>query len=367
MESYGDPNDFPDVPPICQTLYTRLKAIASDNQVIIANQGEYMTGDNLPDASRPGTLRWTVVTWGETYRINCPYCNDDRHRLWVNYMFGQLDPADMTKAADFYGICFNEDCLQEPGNRQLLFNEIFGVSNAANRRHQAPSLTPQNAAKSSAKLIPRDFPGPAISLRNVPIESPMMQYFLGERRFYEQTIDDYGLVTCTTTHDRRHALAAGRIIAPVIQHGVQYGWQGRYVGKPPNKHVPKYFTCPDMPKRFLLYNHDQAVDKPFVVVFEGITDVWRLGDWSVSVLGKTLSPQQRLLLQTSWPGKPIIICFDSDAWDNSMQAIQLLINGVNPVIRVRMPEGWDPADFDRDPLRQLIVTEAREAGLHISF
>ncbi len=60
-------------------------------------------------------------------------------------------------------------------------------------------------------------------------------------------------------------------------HGIRVGWQARYVGEPRYRDMPKYYTCPGMPKSQLLYNFDSTMTKPFVVLVEGITDVWRIG------------------------------------------------------------------------------------------
>src|SRR4051812_3666648 len=34
-----------------------------------------------------------LVTKGEFYRLNCPYCGDQRQRLYVNYQFMCPDPT----------------------------------------------------------------------------------------------------------------------------------------------------------------------------------------------------------------------------------------------------------------------------------
>jgi hypothetical protein len=174
---------------------------------------------------------------------------------------------------------------------------------------------------------------------------------------------NYKLHYCTQAEPRFEP-ALHRIMAPFFQHGMMVGWQGRYVGEPPHKGVIKYYTTPHIPKRSILYNHDRAKDHPFVAVFEGITDVWRFGDPGVALLGKSMAYGQRLLLQQSWPGKPIIICLDPEAREEAAGMLhELHRSNCNPVVDVHLAEGWDPADYESGALWNIIRSRASEMGI----
>jgi len=345
---------------LCPALYQRLYAVASDNQVLVANEGEHMMG--MLGLDHQGRKRWVVASWGESYRINCRFCNDTRHRLWINYRFGQPDPVT-GQLGTFFGICFNEDCLRDPENRAQLVDEIYDVHNRKDVTLFAVNV--QGNVVRVERLGERRLPGPCRRLTDMSADEPAIQYLTGERRFGFETAEQFDLQYCTSSTD--YPAAVGRIIAPIYHRGKQVGWQGRYVGDPPSKRTPKYYTCPSFPKKLTLYNLDRARGKPFVAIFEGITDVWRLPNYSVAMLGKTLSMEQMVLLQGAFPNnEPIIICVDGDAYDNCAMKIREMINrGTNPIICARLPDGYDPADFDTNVLLATLLGQAADAGVHI--
>jgi hypothetical protein len=263
----------------------------------------------------------------------------------------------------FYGICFNEGCLEIPENRAQLVDDIYGVHN---RREYTPfEINTEGNVSSSQRLCERAWPGHMRPLTEMKVEEPAIQYLTGDRHFGFETAEDFWLHYCVSSTE--YPAAGGRIIAPIMQHGKMVGWQGRYIGTPPNKYTPKYYTCPNMAKRLILYNIDRVAGKPFVVIFEGITDVWRLPDYGVALLGKTMSLEQIGLLQNTFhEGEPIILCLDPETYDNCAMKIHELISvGRNPVVRVRLPADRDPAALDSDVLLQTIFAAAIEANVTI--
>jgi hypothetical protein len=350
--------DFPSRTLLCPSLFQRLRKLCERRGgVRVANEGEHMTGNALIDAA--GKSRWVVSTWGESYRINCPFCRDSRYRLWINYRFGQPDPVNLRQLGTFYGICFNEDCLRFSENRATLVDEIYGVHN----RNDCFALNVEGDVGHTRRLIERPWPGDMVPMTQMQAVAPAVDYIVNERRFGFPTIEEFNLHYCS--HSDQYPAAGGRIIAPIVQHGVMVGWQGRYIGKPPNKYTPKYYTMPGLAKRLILYNIDRVAGRPFVVVFEGITDVWRLPDYGVALLGKTMSMEQMGLLHTTFhDDQPIVLCLDPETFDNcAMRIREMIVAGRNPVIVVRLPDGYDPADFETNVLLQTIVAQASEAGI----
>ena len=100
-----------------------------------------------------------------------------------------------------------------------------------------------------------------------------------------------------------------RLVIPVHMFGRLVGWQARHLGEPPDG-VPRYWTMPGMKKSQVLYNYDTARGSDFVVVTEGPTKVWSVGDMAVAALGDTLSSFQVQLL-TTW--KTVVIYLDGKA------------------------------------------------------
>jgi hypothetical protein len=87
----------------------------------------------------------------------------------------------------------------------------------------------------------------------------------------------------------------------------------------------------------------------------------------VALLGKTISVEQQNLLRASFSdGQPIILCLDPETWDNSALKIHEMIrNGANPVVRVRLPDGFDPASLGADTLLNTIVTQSQAVGIRL--
>jgi hypothetical protein len=357
-DHYDPGYEMPEVPPLCLELYNRLQARIPGG-VRIANQGEEMTGNVVQDSGR---RYWSVATWGETYRVNCPFCKESRHRLWISHRFGQPDPADATKLGMFYGICFNMDCLREPGNRKALYDDIFGIRNR-NILRNPPAIS--QGERYDGKLKAVHWPGHVTPLWRMDPGHVAWRYLAGDRGFDHNTAITYNLHYCTQG-DHRFGMMTDRIVAPFIQFNQMVGWQGRFVGEPPHKGIPKYYTMPGMPKRQILYNHDRSVDHPFVVVFEGITDVWRFGDPSVAICGKTMSTGQRLLLQQSWPGKPIILCLDPEAREESAGILhELNKSDLNPLVNIQLDMGWDPAKYTTETLWNIVYSQANAIGVQL--
>lgn len=359
LECYDPGYVMPEAPPLCKELYLRLQA--RFGTVKVASQGEEMTGSIVSDPTN-GRRYWSVATWGETYRVNCKFCNDTRYRLWISHRFGQPNPADPRRPSKFYGICFNEDCLQQPGNREELFDLVWGVRNR-NITHEPPVITP--GLKHTEPLREVAWPGAMTPLWRLDDRHPAWVYMAGDRGFDRNTAVTYNLHFCTEA-SAAYPLATNRIVAPFTQFGMMVGWQGRYTKDPPPRGVPKYYTMPGMAKRCILYNHDRSKDHPFVVVFEGITDVWRFGDPSVAICGKTMSTGQRLLLQRTWLNKPLVICLDPEARDESAGILhELNRSNANPVVNVTLQEGWDPALYETRALWDTIYSQARQIGVEL--
>lgn len=346
---------------LCPDLYSRLQKRFSGG-VEVANQGEAQQGRIVQEVRGQQFIdRWQIGSWGETYRINCPYCNDTRHRLWINHRYGQPDPASPNQRGSFYGICYNENCLADSGNRQHFYDEVFRLRN---RNEHAPRMDVMPGTRTDTRLVKREPPGHVELLTSVP-HLPGLDYMVGERRFDHATLDYYGVQLCLQVFKDEFRTAQGRITFPIYMHGEYVGWQTRFVGEPTNKRIPKYYTCPGMPTRHILYNYDRAKSQPFVVLFEGITDVMRFGDASTAIFGKKLKPDQALLIAGTWTeGQPIIVCFDAAAYEESQAAIELLGSLCsNPVIRVKLQDGWDPADYDRAALHYIIRSQVQERGI----
>jgi hypothetical protein len=115
--------------PLNPTLFSLLRDRFRSVQV--ANEGQEMVWTTVPSMTRPGKTQMFIISAGEYYRIACPYCSDQRHRLWVNHRYGTrgTDGRPMLWLAH----CYNENCLDSPARRQHLERMIFGFRNERDR------------------------------------------------------------------------------------------------------------------------------------------------------------------------------------------------------------------------------------------
>lgn len=346
--------------PLVPELYRRMQLYLGE--VAIANPGEEMAGawGYDPVRQRP---RFIVTHYGETYRANCPFCSDTRKRLWIPYGYAMQDPANPQYQQTFFGTCYNEACLENHDNRKQLADRLVGFINAEHRQ-----MIIRPGVQVATTVGPRNPPGVCMPISNLVDNHPARQY-LCERAFYAPTWQAFNLSVCTQVGQdylQYSRLLLGRIVIPLIFNGMYAGWQARAVGDVP-KGVPKYFTCPQMPRRLCLYNYDTARQHtPFVVVFEGPTDVWRLPWCSVALLGKAMTVRQRQLLQETWPGRPIVLVLDPDAEDEMRDQLQLLQQErTNPVCAVRLPANVDPAQIEERLLLQEIFRQAAQQGINL--
>ena len=124
-----------------------------------------------------------------------------------------------------------------------------------------------------------------------------------------------------------------------------------------------------MPRRLMLYNYDNAIKYPCVVVVEGAVDVWSVGKYAVALFGKKASSQQLQLLMEGWENGVIFVMLDGDAHEdviNLCEGIKTnLYSGI--VIPVHLQADKDPGNYNSDYIKQLLFECARAHGIEDVF
>jgi hypothetical protein len=347
--------------PLRPLLYHRLEHQFGD--VKIAYEGEAMRATVVRDAlTRSPQLQ--VSSAGEYYQICCPYCFDTRHRLWINHLWGFYDAR--TRSHNLWlATCFNENCLSVSGRARELWNQIFILGNLAN--YQGPDSL-HRGTTTAVPLTWADPPGKTVPLADCDAEHAARAYLAGRGYDSDLLSRVFGVSICLEADDR-YRPAANRIIIPIWFAQKFVGWQARYIGEPQDSRTPKYYTCPGMRKRQIIYNFDTARRYPFTVVTEGVTKVWRFGPEAVALLGKQASPTQIQLLQSTWgPSKQasgaVVILLDEDAAVESQALVAALNRRVRHVIEVRVP--GDPGDYKTSVLREIVFAAARQQGVELA-
>mgnify|MGYP000458651563 FL=1 len=86
-------------------LYARLKAKFGEVEIVRRNE-EYRP-NWVTDHITGKRTRGIGTVSGEAYRLSCPFCGDQKQRLYVNHKWMQWD-QDAFRTADDMIRCFNE-------------------------------------------------------------------------------------------------------------------------------------------------------------------------------------------------------------------------------------------------------------------
>jgi len=360
MSHDGDQASTPLTPGLYHLLDERFGSVQ------LANEGERMIA-RPGRKDRLGRRKMSIDHAGEYYRINCPFCNDTRRRLWINHCYGQEDIVS-NYPITWLAVCYNDDCLTESDNRERLFDLIFGFKN---RNARARLTRVVRKGEEPKRLFETTLPGLVVPLDQLGRRHSAVQYL--EERGYDvaHLAMTYGIGYCQEASSQFPA-AGGRIIIPIWMRGKLVGWQGRYVGDLKWKvaGVQKYYNLPGMAKKLMLYNVDRAekTKSRIVVLVEGVTSVWATGAETVALLGKTLSYQQQQLIEVSWGERDalVVVILDDEAQKQAVKVVDQLGECFGKrVVNVCLPKGKDPGDYDREVTWGFIEAAATAQGIDL--
>jgi len=339
--------------PLCPQLYANLQT--KFGKVATANEGMNLQARTMRTAYE---TKMEIVSPGEYYRVNCPFCGDRRQRLWINHRFAEFP---------YLAVCYNETrCLQgEAGkeNRQKLYSMVFDAATAV----VLPVKEGKNIeAVGTLGEVP--LPGEIAFFSELPSDHPAKMYLEGRGYNLNLLQSAYGVSFCQKTFDRHNYPLTNRIFIPIIMHGKLVGWQGRFVGDPDWKHssVQKYFNLRGMSKKHMLYNFDVAKNQPMVVLVEGVADVWKVGPEAVGILGADLTETQVGLVRKTWINKPVVVFLDIDNVKASRSIVSRLYPFFGSKVFTVIPDGGkDPGSMSEEECWDLINRELKSRGLAV--
>ncbi len=347
--------------PMNPTLFSILQA--QFGEVRTTNPGQPRIASRVPDPARPGRFTDRTSQRGEQYAVSCPFCYDDRFRLYISYMYGVLDPATGQRN---YGLwcCHNEKCHQVEANRLMLRSRLaVPISRRYAQHVELPATTP--ATEPPQEIV---LPEGLTPIASLPASHPAAIY-LTSRGFDLQYLQEtWDISFCDWCIACRPA-ATNRILIPVYRPAKLFsssdghtlvlgGWQARLV---PGYEAlggsdAKYLSAAGMQKSELLYGLHLAIasDGPVYVV-EGPSDAWRVGPGAIALFGKDLSQTQKLLLVHHFPGRHIIVMLDQDAHEEARKIQNDLRLARGPgggeVLLATLPPGRkDPGDCTPDEI-----------------
>ena len=311
---------------------------------------------------------------GEEYSVSCPFCSDTRGRLAINHVWGVFDQQTNTYNL-WLAQCYNENCLADYGIQKELYDQVYGFTQIGRKNLNKPT----QAAGKSKRLFAIKPPGPLWRVDDMKRRSPMHPAidYLEERLFDPLYLGRaFHVAFCS---DSSYPMAVNRLIAPIYMRGVMVGWQARWISDPGDRKIPKWWTSPGMPLGSSLYNYDAGILHQTKVLVEGPADVWGFGRQAMGVFGKTLGAAQKKLLLDGCKDEDTVVLLLDPSQDatakkkGSKHHQDVLLEQLNQtklkgrVVKVMLPEPYDPGELDREYMRDLIRTQADIQGVPVSF
>jgi hypothetical protein len=352
-------------------LFAKLQAVFGEDRV-------KLQAENVPIESwhekhiREGKVRVRLrkKKSGEEYFMCCPFCTDTRHRLSVNHMWGKVDPQNGTKNL-WLAQCFNNDCLADYETRLKFF-------------HRVKDAVPVNVAKKQQpkkrEKIKVGWPGAMWNVTDICNNGSkhVIVDYLSSKLLTPSTLgEQYNLAYCV---DSKFRYAGQRLVVPIYLDGKMVSYQCRSLDADRPKKVPKWWTCPDTTVADFLYNFDVAKEFSTIGIVEGPPDVWGLGKQSVGVFKNKLSDDQMSLLHKVADNIDCLaVLFDPKQDSVSIEKgkphhVEVAYEKLNndsrfrdKVVKVYLPNNFDPGETDRDYTKQLVKRAARLKGIKATF
>ena len=178
--------------------------------------------------------------------------------------------------------------------------------------------------------------------------------YLENRNFDVYELEDkYGILATNNLSDVPH-----RIIIPIFFKGQLVSWTARSYLKTIDK-AKRYFSASKDKEVILhksvLYNWDNTSD--IIVIVEGCTDVWRLGDSIVACFGTQFSDNQIKLIKEK---RKAFIIYDREEQAQEkarklMNSLSLFIDVENVLIPFKNDKGEykDPGELDKREVEEI--------------
>lgn len=362
--------------PLNETLFHLLERRFGRGQVKIVHDGEALSGryqdtQITVDGQFKTVRRLKVLSSGEEYLVNCPFCQDTRQRLHINHRWGVPDEESGTRNL-WLMHCMNEECQEKYDNQEALYDKLFTVGS-----HRGPMIVRKGVKPDDREAVTVELPGPHWRIdklaKNVPGHKAVE--YLRERGYDIEWLGQvFNVGYCPHS---QYSLASDRIVIPIYQSEKLVGWQARLIGQWTKHGPPKYFSCPGMQRSKMCYNFDAAVKGPLKVIVEGPGDVWGYGVEAMGVIGKTMSiyMQNRLRCRCK-PGDVVVIMLDpkqdaaAAARDRPHHIERLYSQLHDPlrardtkIVRVYLPEESDPGSLSRAFMDKVLIKSAKEQGV----
>lgn len=270
------------------------------------------------------------------YRCNCPYCS-------ATYTFGINIEKNKVH-------CFRCETTESPLETLMSlegFNQSVQAFNFLKIQQEYEAYEGMSSHVIYEKkdvLLPEGFT--PINYASGIMGKAAQNYLHKIRGFSLKELTLKGVGYCLTGE------YMGYIIFPFYSQGKLIFFQGRkFMGHGPKMKNPKNEDF-GIGKSELIYNQDAIFAYRNIEVVESITNALTLGERSVAILGKSISPYQLSTLLSS-PCEGIHLLLDSDAYDKAIN-LALDMCQFKRIKLIRMPTEQDVNDLGREKSKELI-------------
>ena len=150
----------------------------------------------------------------------------------------------------------------------------------------------------------------------------------------------------------------GRIIVP--SHDAD-GKLNFFVGRSYNKYIKPHYLNPTIHRTKLIFNELNIDWSEELTIVEGVFDLMKVDDNATCLLGKQITSSCALFEKIVLNNTPVVICLDSDAPKENLEAAKLLYDYGVDVRMVNLPRPYkDPGEMSREQFATVAKTNSRE-------
>jgi len=280
--------------------------------------------------------------------ICCPFCGEDGYHLGVNKDNGQIncwvcgfDYQDRYPSLITLVMTLNDCSFLDAKSivDEFKLDDFGDLDDNKNRLVERKNILMPKECEDFFKTKHKRWASKALD-------------YLHSRGFDESTVRKYKLKFCI------HGKYKYRIMIPITFLGKVVNFTGRDFT---NRGVNRYKHCKNdfsaMRQKSLLYGLDNFIDcgKSHIRIFEGPTDVWRIGDTAVGLMRNRISDRQLSILSVLGLESASVI-LDFGSYSKAVAIAEELSVFVRRVKAVELVGKKDVADMSADEVFNLEST-----------
>lgn len=269
------------------------------------------------------------------WRADCPYCGG-------RFTFG-------IHLENYKVKCFKCDHYSNPMSLLMYlegFEQFNQATNFLNIQQEYEAYERLNRSKENREVKHLELPESFLLLiHGDSMMGKAARYYMKKRGYDITKLSLMGVGYCTS------GPYTGYIVFPYYRKGKLVYFQGRrYMGSGPKMKNPEEEVY-GIGKSSLIYNEDALFIYKKIYTLESITNSLTLGDNTIGLSGKKISPTQYSKILSS-PCEKIIIGLDPDAYDEAIKLAMQLVH-FKRVKVLKLPDEKDVNDIGKKATKEI--------------